>query len=185
MREYYFDKHLSEHTLFDNKNIVEKLQTYLKECSVIIDIGCGNMNWNDKRIIGIDSDDYVVRKNLIKGENCICASSENIPLKQGMADGVICFDLFEHLLFPKNTMLEIYRILKPKGKFVVKVSTDIENREWFWNDYTHIRPFTHYSIELLIRDYHFHTIELLRCYEKYEGKEFLEGFLLFGEKECI
>ena len=71
-----------------------------------LDVGCGNRKLGD---INIDIDpsvnpDYV-------------ADGASMPMiKNEIADEIFCYEVIEHVENPKKLLLELNRVLKPKGK---------------------------------------------------------------------
>ena len=77
-----------------------------------------------------------------------------LPISAESTDIVVCLALIEHLSDPGNLIKEVKRVLKAGG--ILWLSTpDIQAcREKFWNDPTHVRPYTRSSLRSLL-DMHF------------------------------
>ncbi len=75
---------------------------------------------------------------------------ERIPANDNSFDIVICLALIEHLADPGFFLSEIKRVLKPGG--VVWLSTpDLEVSKFsFWDDPTHVHPYTRKSLRMLL-----------------------------------
>jgi len=85
----------------------------------ILDVGCGNgfvsglfPNFD---IVGIDISDGMLQNNPYV---CLKASAESIPFPDNHFDFVICRSLLHHLERPELGLKEMYRVLKPGGKWV-------------------------------------------------------------------
>ena len=76
--------------------------------------------------------------------------TETLPLEDETIDIVVCLALIEHLSDTGHFLAEIMRILKSGG--LLWISTpDIEAcGTKFWNDPTHVRPYTRSSIRMLL-----------------------------------
>ena len=85
-----------------------------------------------------------------KTGNLIIGTIERLPFGDCIFDGVIAKDILEHLLYPKKAMGEINRVL-PQGGLLIVTVPDIKAKT-FWDDYTHIRPFTKTGLTNLITD---------------------------------
>ncbi len=113
----------------------------LKENSIIVDLGCGNlrnslaiskMEKNKKlKFICMDISKSMIKisKNKIVNENnnhkffFLLANGKEIPLKEKLVDRVIVIAVFHHLTKKdtENFAREIHRILKENGKFLLSV----------------------------------------------------------------
>ena len=110
---------------------------------LVVDLGCGDCYvrraFEDRGASyrGIDVDEC----NL---------EAEDFPLNNESADIAICLALIEHLTDPGHFLAEIKRVLKPGG--LLWMSTpDIEAcGAKFWNDPTHIHPYTRTSLRMLL-----------------------------------
>lgn len=110
---------------------------------LVVDLGCGDqyirkaVEGRAASYRGIDIDEC----NL---------EIESLPLNDQSADIAICLALLEHLSDPGFFLAEINRCLKPGG--VLWLSTpDIQAcREKFWNDPTHVHPYTRSSLRVLL-----------------------------------
>ncbi len=121
---------------------------YFKNCSKILDLGCGIGNFialDKKRITGIDSN----KKNILLCKkqhfNAILGNVTLIPFHNNYFDGIHASHIIEHLM-PKDAhkmLTEVGRVLKIKGIFVL--STPVLWKG-FYNDFTHIKPYYPESI---------------------------------------
>jgi len=89
----------------------------------LLDVGCGHSTLlkdvysKTSNTYGIDPDiNAVKRNNLIK--NVQQGYVEKMPYKDNFFDLVVCAWVFEHLDKPQDSFKEIYRVLKPNGKFI-------------------------------------------------------------------
>jgi len=109
----------------------------------------------------------------------------NFPVNSNSVDIVMCLAIIEHLRDSENFLSEIFRCLKPGG--LVYLSTPNFQIDWknFYNDPTHVRPYTPTSLEELLRLSKFTTpvtFPGLRCKDIkwYRGpNRFLKAFYLF------
>lgn len=111
--------------------------------SSVLSIGCG---------IGIHEDildkflcNKVVRLNNVDKYN---AEKDKIPYEDDSFDFVFIKSVIEHI---KNTDLflsEIRRVLKPEGKVICLTPDFQKQKDFFFDDYTHVRPFTKVSLNM-------------------------------------
>jgi trans-aconitate methyltransferase len=71
-------------------------------------------------------------------------------------DFIIVQHVLEHIVYPDASMKVLASMLNPGGSIVVESPNWTRliipfHRHYFWNDPTHIRPFTKYSYEALCR----------------------------------
>ncbi len=122
---------------------IDIVDTHALRGKSIIDLGCGDQYIRaavEKRRAtyrGIDIDEC----NL---------EAQEFPIETNSCDIAICLALIEHLRDPGHFLMETKRILKPGG--VVWMSTpDIAAcGANFWNDPTHVHPYTRASFRMLL-----------------------------------
>jgi 2-polyprenyl-3-methyl-5-hydroxy-6-metoxy-1,4-benzoquinol methylase len=112
--------------------------------ATLLDLGCAdrflepactNEGWN---YTGLDYNDV----DFEVGKLSVAANSVDIA---------ISLAVIEHLREPENFISEIFRCLKPGG--LIYLSTPNFQLDWknFYNDPTHVRPYTPTSLEELLR----------------------------------
>jgi len=105
---------------FKELNKIKKWLKFNKDWKTL-EIGCGKgilrnalPNWH-----GLDISKKALAK-IPKKFTTICASAENIPLKNESFDLVVMFDIIEHSQNPKMALDEAIRVLKPRGCLVIR-----------------------------------------------------------------
>ena len=97
----------------------------------VCDVGCGigfvSQLYPNFDVTGIDISDEMLKLNPHKW---IKAPAEAIPFPDNTFDYVICRSLLHHLEVPAKGLAEMYRVLKPGGKWVAW-----EPNLSFWNDW--------------------------------------------------
>lgn len=156
----YFKKHKTKF-LFRFFGIPQIPQETIK----ILDIGCGSGYqlltlkelYPHLELYGID---IVKTENLpeIINFSTVDLEKDNLPFEQESFDFIMCRGVIEHVNNPSKIFAEAYRVLKKGGKFYVLTenwtsifipSTSIKlTRQTtnFYDDYTHIRPYTTKSL---------------------------------------
>jgi SAM-dependent methyltransferase len=125
----------------------------------ILDLGPGRC-WFTKQkvddIVAVDNSVELVEHYRGEGINIHRGDAYCVPFVDGYFDGIFCCWLFEHLLEPARALLEIRRVMRAGGYacIVVPSPNDIAA---FYDDYTHIRPFTPISLRQLAMDTGFTT----------------------------
>ncbi len=131
----------------------------------ILDIGAGRCEvLKGFQILGMEcfaadiskvSGDYAKQKN-INFE--LIVDKEKLPFENAKFDVVFCKSLIEHLENPRKFFDETLRILKPNGFFLVMTPDWESNMKIFYDDYTHIKPFTKESILQIFEESGFRNV---------------------------
>lgn len=165
---YFMSNFIHKDSRIDN--IKDWVATYVPKGSKIVDIGCGDMSlcnlMPEHTWVGLDLDDKkdprIVKQDVTKTP---------YAFDRGTFDAAVCSEVLEHLFDPLAVIQEAYRVIKPKGYFIVTVPNfdSLDNllsyhREMlldynkFWT-VEHIRLFNHQTMGKLLTDTGFKIIE--------------------------
>lgn len=102
------------------------------ENELILDIGCGNARDlivfanHDSTCIGIDFSGGMIKEGKkeidkigLKNIDLIIGDATNLPFKNVIFDKVSCSEMIEHIPNYEDTIIEMNRVLKIKGKLVI------------------------------------------------------------------
>jgi len=145
-------------------NLIDK---NLKNWSKVLDIWCASWSffkiWKHKNIdfYWIDYNEDLVnfcKNNWLKVEYCDL-SKDKLPYKNNTFDFIYCSHVLEHLLSNEQISFfsEVSRVLKKDWKLILFTPTPYS--WYFWDDPTHQRPSTHWSLEHLSKDFWLEPIE--------------------------
>jgi len=154
----------------------KKIIAQIKSGDRVLDIGCGRGKFLDickkKNIkaIGVDKEKCSVDFCRQYGLEAMMANVYKLPFSNNSFSFIICQSVVEHLNQPLKGLREIKRILKKGGVFIVSVPTPEGS---FWDDPTHIRPYTSKSIISLLEMVGFKNVQCSYVI-----------FYLFGLKIC-
>lgn len=126
----------------DYHPIEEELKGY--GFSNLLDIGCGtgamiellSNNYPDKHYTGLDLTPRMIeiaRNKKITNADFIVGDSENLPFPDSSFDSIICSNSFHHYPNPEAFFKEAYRVLCPKGIFVLRDYTSFSPIIWLMN----------------------------------------------------
>lgn len=161
-------------------------------CKRILEIGpgrCWFTRQNRAAIVAVDNSPDLVRHYSQKGIDIRLGDAYETGIADEQMDGLFCCWVFEHLPDPLRAMKEIYRVLKPGGYALVIVPTPHDMGK-FYDDYTHVRPFTANSLRQLAQDsgfrrhrqsywpFAFGSMHVLR----YFGEALTLGYLNFSDR---
>lgn len=142
-----------------------------------LDVGCGDKylqqachesGWN---YLGIDYSDANFE-------------FDTFPVNDASFDIICSLAVIEHLTNPDNFLNEVFRCLKPGGLLYLSTPNFQLDFINFYNDPTHVHPYTPISLELLLQLKNFRNVHIfpgLRCknISWYRGKyRFLKAYLL-------
>ena len=134
----------------------------------IYDIGCGPCSYFFSNTFkgfklnytGIDIN-YTFKDHIEKfGGSLIKANLENklSMIESNTANIIICSHVIEHIKNTESFISEMYRILSPKGLIFIR-TPDIEKVKFeFFDDYTHVRPYTPNSLKCCLLSSNFEVI---------------------------
>ena len=141
-RDKYFKKILSNH---------------FKNIPLVVDIGCGQGDFLTQakelgiNAEGIDDKDFWVTRCVKKGLKVKKGSIFEIPYDDNSVDGIFLQSVLEHADAVKS-MKEISRAIKNEG--IVAISCPTPEKH-FWDDPTHVRPYTIKSLSTLFEMFGF------------------------------
>ena len=78
-----------------------------------------------------------------------------LPLADGTVDVVTAVSLIEHLHSPANMLRETLRVLRPGGWFLLVTPNWRYARAEFYDDPTHVHPYSDVSLDRVLRGYGF------------------------------
>jgi len=139
----------------------------------ILDIGCATGNFiatHPNIIEGIDMDEDSLKICKDRGFNTkkINAEQELDKLSSDYYSGIYAKQVIEHLRNPLTFLKEIKRMMKSGGKAVILTpNCPYALNRFFWDDYTHQRPFTQVSLRNIAVDAGFKKIKIytdFRCF---------------------
>jgi SAM-dependent methyltransferase len=152
-----------------------------KDDALFIDLGCGDQHLADAVIeqgwqySGLDID-------------TLNFETDVLPLKDDSVDFAVSLAVIEHLTNPSIFLNEIRRVLKSGGLIYLSTPNFQLDFKNFYNDPTHVKPYTPYSLEMLLSIHEFTNVQTfpgLRCKPKwfYSGKyRFLKAKYFFPFK---
>jgi len=133
---------------------------FFKKTGKLLDLGCGKgyfLNAFKKlgfSVKGVDLES--INKNIKK----VDLEKGKLPFSNNSFDFVICIDLIEHINNPDNLMKETRRVLKPSGLFVIYTPNWNIFFKNFYDDYTHVKPYTPLGLSRMLTRYEFKIIHL-------------------------
>jgi ubiquinone/menaquinone biosynthesis C-methylase UbiE len=147
--KYLFERlqeYWSEYRYFNEISQIIKLKNPLFKENKILDVGCGytsvlNLLPKSERY-GIDIVINGLKRNfsLSKEIRWINGTAENLPFENNFFDIVFCANGIDHFDNPRKALLEIKRVLKNKGLFILTV--DVFKKEIGYRNKRHPYSYT-------------------------------------------
>lgn len=125
----------------------------------LIDLGCGDrylqpgIEAQGARYFGFDVD------------NCDLLS-DRVDMADNSADVILSYSVIEHLSNPTNFFNEAKRLLKIDGYMIIETPNWEYCQKTFYDDYTHVKPYTPASLKAIAEDFDFYVCLLapnVRC----------------------
>lgn len=108
-------------------SVIENVK--MLNCLKVLDVGCGTgtilseLSKNDKiNLAGVDLSENMIniaKKTLNDKVELKIGDSEKLPWKDNTFDAVICTDSFHHYPNPEKVLIEMARVLLPKGHLII------------------------------------------------------------------
>ena len=131
-------------------------------------------SWKNSSILDLGSGDQFLRKG-IEYRNAEYTSvdyddadfnKDRLPFKNNSFDLIICLAVIEHVENVNNFMEQAFRVLKPNGLFYLSTPNFKFCFKSFYNDPTHVKPYTDLSLSKTLEYCHFENISTypgIRC----------------------
>jgi SAM-dependent methyltransferase len=122
--------------------------------SKIIDLGPGRCAFTrlaPERITAVDNAPAIVDHYKSEGLDIRLGSADNLPFPDCSADAIYSCWLLEHLDDPVRALAETRRVLRPNGYGLFVVPSVRSLTRGFYNDYTHVRPYSPQSLAQVAR----------------------------------
>lgn len=154
------------------KRLIEFIKNLPRQ-AVILDAGCGNgkvlrfieLYRPDIVMYAIDISDVSVF--LPPRTSFKIGSVEAVPdlYPEIKFDAIFCLHVIEHLAYPMQMITGFKNALKPGGLVYLETPNWIRiflpfTHMFFWNDYTHVRPFSKFAMRKLFEEYGFSLVML-------------------------
>lgn len=115
----------------------------------VLDLGAADgwaltFNRPGLRRVAIDASDVFARDlaaKEIEFHKCDIAT-ERLPIDTGEADLVMMHHVIEHIRDPAHLMTECARVLRKGGGLYLRTPNMARAGAGFWDDYTHVKPYT-------------------------------------------
>ena len=129
-------------------------ETRFRGKAPILDLGPGRC-WFTKQsvrdIVAVDNAPEIVAHYQREGINIRLGDAYQLPFPNEHFEAAFCCWLLEHLAEPCRAVSEMHRVLKREGYACVVVPSP-HDMSAFYDDYTHVRPYTPNSLRQLAED---------------------------------
>lgn len=126
----------------DYPDILEELEK--EEFSDVLDAGCGtgavisllNEQYPKKRYTGIDLSDKMIevaKRKALSAGTFVQGDCEELPFSEDSFDAVLCSMSFHHYPNPERFFANVYRVLRPGGRLILRDMTGPAWMIWLVN----------------------------------------------------
>jgi SAM-dependent methyltransferase len=145
------------HALFMPR-VFELAGISLNDPTTVLEIGCGS-GWAISyihpfvRYIAVDRGSLYRDQLEAQGVEFheIDVAIQPMPINDGQVDLIVLNHLIEHIADCEFFVRQLRRVLRPGGVVYVR-TPNLERVKWcFWDDYTHVKPFTPRALDHLMR----------------------------------
>ena len=140
-------------------------QWFGPQAKMILDLGCGDGSLGRHKsdptleVVGIESNEKTLEEAAAYERVIRCDLEQlQLPLRDGLFDGVLAKDVLEHVQRPWKILKEVRRVMKPGGMLIVSVP--LPHAGVVWNDYTHVRGFTKQALQKMLEDAGFSVLRI-------------------------
>ena len=137
-----------------NKLLVYLFNKEINDKMSLLDLGSSDGSFveiaKDKglKAIGLDINDVNLEK-------------DKLPFENESFDLITANSLIEHINNPSNLLRETKRVLKKDGFFIIVTPDWSLNSKFFYDDPTHVHPYTSRSLKFLLSSMDFKNINVL------------------------
>lgn len=131
----------------------------------IIDYGCGEGQFlkykpDDTEVYGVEVQRNQIVRLRKEGYTVLTPKEFYSKFKENSIDGIYCAHVIEHVSKPKELLTHFYKILKPGGILQIKTPNFAKSYFFFYDDPTHVMPFTKAKIFRLLSEIGYRKIEI-------------------------
>ena len=141
---------------------------------VCLDLGCGNglqasylANYFNVKCLDIaDNADLFFKKNKLDIEFKKCdLENDSFPFLDNIFNLIFSKSVIEHVKNTDHFLSESYRVLKPSGAILILTPAWETQYKCFYDDYTHVTPFTKHGLNLALKTSGFKNIVVEEFYQ--------------------
>lgn len=138
----------------------------LKDGIKVLDLGCGTGYGSDLlsrkfEVVAVDKDKEAIsfaKKHYPNGARFLVCDVTNLPFENEKFDAVCAFEVIEHIKDVDRMLLEVKRVLKEEGKFIL--STPRKSKTNYVRSPYHVREYDELELTDLLTK-HFKKVEIL------------------------
>ncbi|MBI2603643.1 MAG: class I SAM-dependent methyltransferase [Deltaproteobacteria bacterium] len=141
-------------------------QTYIRDRNLksLLDLGCGRGDFLKEfkncglNVTGIDNSNH---PDHLLASQTVCADidGKKLPFEDESFDVVFSKSVIEHIHDTDTLLSESYRLLKPGGINIIMTPDWSTHYRNFFDDYTHVKPFTKMGLDDVVLAHDFTILE--------------------------
>lgn len=145
------------HALFLPR-VIELAGLSLNHSLTVLEVGCGSgwaISYSHENIHYIAVDRGSLYRAELEGRGVefheADVGSVPLPINDGLVDLVVLNHLIEHIVDCDFFVRQLRRVLRPGGIVYIRTPNLMRVKWRFWDDYTHVKPFTPRTLDHLMR----------------------------------
>jgi len=167
-----YDKKIRPHTDYPNKMCSYLFDRFnMQKGQTLLDLGCGRGDFakafKNAGLLVKGLDLQKSSADILEGIEVFYVNFEHdkFPFKDESFDVVFSKSVIEHIQDPEHFTKETMRILKPGGKIVTMTPDWYTQQFIFYDDYTHVHPYTVNGLKDMLKIFEFKNITVEKFYQ--------------------
>lgn len=160
-----YNENIRPHTKYPSQLCAYLFKRFnMNQGTKLLDVGCGRGDFaKGFKDLGLDVfgiDRERSNSEILKGieVKTINIEKDSFPFDNGAFDIVFSKSVIEHFWNPEHFIQECYRILRPGGTIIIMTPDWQSQRCIFYDDFTHVHPYTSVSLKEMLQIYNFREV---------------------------
>jgi SAM-dependent methyltransferase len=124
--------------------------------------------------VGLEPSEFLTEQGVKRGLNIRCGTIENHPFQKAEFDVISMWDVIEHVVDPKKSLLKIRPLLKEKGRLIINfpdigtMQAKFAGKRFWWILSGHLHYFTRETMAKLLEDCGYEVVTFRKYWQTLE-----------------